>query len=50
MPNPDLWIETLQNPRRYSQAQLDRALVVAFALGRGTLVLAEPPSGATDDA
>ena len=49
MPDPDLRIETLQNPRRYSHAQLDRARVVALVLARGTLVLAEPPAGATDD-
>jgi hypothetical protein len=50
MPNPDLGIETLQNPRRYSHAQLERAWMVALVLDRGTLVLAEPPLGATNDA
>jgi hypothetical protein len=35
MPNRDLRIETLQNPRRCSHAQLDRARVVALVLNRG---------------
>jgi hypothetical protein len=50
MPDTDLRIATLQDPRRYSHAQLERARVVALVLDLGTLVLAEPPSGAADDA
>jgi hypothetical protein len=40
---PGVHIETLQNPVRYSYAQLERACVIAQLLNRGKLVLTEPP-------
>ena len=36
-------VETLQDPRLYSERQIDMALSVAYWLGRGTLVLALEP-------
>jgi len=36
-------IETIQNPVRYTYAQIEQACKVAAALGRGKLILAEPP-------
>jgi hypothetical protein len=36
-------IETIHNPRRYTYAQIDRAFAIAQRLGRGKLVLVEPP-------
>jgi hypothetical protein len=36
-------IETLQNPIRYTYAQIERACSIAQALNRGKLVLVEPP-------
>ena len=37
-------IETLEDPRRYTAAQLDRARRLASKLGRGRLVLCEKPA------
>jgi hypothetical protein len=36
-------IETLEHPLRYTSAQLRRAGRIARLLGRGRLVLCEPP-------
>ena len=40
---PGVQIETLDNPRRYTYAQIERAQAIAQRLGRGKLVLVEPP-------
>jgi hypothetical protein len=40
---PGVHIETLQNPTRYTHAQLDRAIAIAHCLSRGRFVLCEPP-------
>lgn len=40
---PVFEIETLTNPVRYSYAQVERAGLLAAFLGRGKLVLCEPP-------
>ena len=42
-PDPTLHIETLNNPQLYTSQQVDRAVIVARALNRGRLVLAERP-------
>jgi hypothetical protein len=36
-------VETLHDPLRYTSAQVERAAQIAEALGRGRLVLCEPP-------
>ena len=43
MATPGVQIETLRDPARYTTGQIDKALVVAATLGRGKLVLVEPP-------
>ena len=43
MPLPGVHIETLQNPVRYTYAQIEQACAIAQLLGRGKLVLVEPP-------
>ena len=40
---PGVHIETVYNPVRYTYAQIEQACKVAAALGRGKLILAEPP-------
>jgi hypothetical protein len=40
---PDVNVETLHNPVRYSHAQIAKACAVAHALNRGRLVLVEAP-------
>lgn len=40
---PGVHIETLHNPTRYSFVQIERACNLAALLGRGKLVLVEPP-------
>ena len=40
---PGVYIETLQNPVRYTYSQIERACAIAQLLGRGKLVLVEPP-------
>jgi hypothetical protein len=40
---PSILIETLDNPRHYTTAQLDRARRIAKLLDRGRLVLCELP-------
>ena len=40
---PDVHIETLQNPVRYTFVQIERACVIAQLLNRGKLVLTERP-------
>ena len=40
---PGVHIETLHHPCRYTYAQIERAHAIAQMLGRGTLVLVEPP-------
>ena len=40
---PGVHIETVHNPIRYTYAQIEQACKVAAALGRGKLILAEPP-------
>jgi len=44
MPIPGVHIETLQNPARYTYAQIERACAIALVLNRGKLLLVEPPS------
>ena len=43
MQMPGVHIETIHNPRRYTDAQIDSACAIAQRLGRGKLVLVEPP-------
>jgi hypothetical protein len=45
MLEPDVQIETLADPWRYSAAQLDLARRVAARLARGVLILCEAPLG-----
>ena len=40
---PGTHIQTLHNPVRYTQAQIEMACVLAQMLNRGKLVLVEPP-------
>jgi len=40
---PGVHIETIHNPIRYTYAQIEQACKIAAALGRGKLILAEPP-------
>jgi hypothetical protein len=40
---PGVHIETVHNPVLYTYAQIEMACVIAQALNRGKLVLAEPP-------
>lgn len=40
---PDVEIETLHDPDRYSPVQIQRACRLARLLGRGRLILLEPP-------
>jgi hypothetical protein len=44
MPVPDVRIETIDEPARYSFAQIARACTIAHVLGRGRFVLLEPPT------
>jgi hypothetical protein len=43
MPIPGIHIETLHSPQAYTPKQLDLACKVAGLLGRGRLLLVEPP-------
>ena len=43
MPIPGVHLETLHNPVRYTQAQVEFAVSVASFLHRGRFVLCEPP-------
>jgi hypothetical protein len=43
MPIPGIHIETLHSPQAYTSKQLDLACKVAGLLGRGRLLLVEPP-------
>jgi len=43
MPIPGVHIETLQNPVKYTYAQIEKACALAQVLNRGKLVLVEPP-------
>ena len=40
---PGVHIETLQNPIRYTYAQIEKACTLAAVLNRGKLVVVEPP-------
>jgi hypothetical protein len=40
---PEIRVETVQHPQRYGPGQLDRAVRIAESMGRGLLVLCEPP-------
>ena len=40
---PGIHIETIHNPCLYTYAQVERACAIAMMLGRGKLVLVEPP-------
>ena len=40
---PGVHIETIQNPCRYTYAQIETACGIARRLARGKLVLVEPP-------
>lgn len=44
-----VYIETLRDPRSYGNEQIELACRIAAILGRGRLVLVEPPRGADDD-
>lgn len=41
---PDTHVETVDDPLRYSVAQIERACRIAHALRRGRLILAERPA------
>ena len=41
---PEIHVETVDNPVRYSFAQIERACRIAQALNRGRFVLAERPA------
>jgi len=43
MPVPDIRVETIDEPVRYTFAQIARACTIAHVLNRGKLVLIEPP-------
>ena len=43
MQMPDVHIQAIHNPRRYTHAQINRARAIAQKPGRGKLVLVEPP-------
>ncbi len=43
MPIRGIHIETLQSPQAYTSEQIDLACKVAGLLGRGRLLLVEPP-------
>jgi hypothetical protein len=43
MHSPEVKIETIHSPLRYTYTQLERAFAIARALDRGALVLAERP-------
>jgi hypothetical protein len=43
MPAPEARVETLAPPQHYTSEQLERAQRIAVTLGRGCLVLCEPP-------
>ena len=43
MATPGVHIETLHEPTRYSNVQIETACAVAAMLKRGKLVLVEPP-------
>ncbi len=43
MQTQGIHVETLQDPRTYSPVQIEMACRLAAVLGRGRLVLAEPP-------
>ena len=45
---PGVHIESIHNPRRYTHARIDRACAIAQRLGRGKLVLVEPPKRRND--
>jgi len=40
---PGVHIETLENPVRYTPAQIEQACAIAQSLDRGKLILVEPP-------
>jgi hypothetical protein len=40
---PEIRVETVEHPQRYTSGQLERALRIAERLGRGRLVLCERP-------
>lgn len=40
---PDVHIETIHSACRYTYCQIDKARAIAQKLGRGKLVLVEPP-------
>ena len=40
---PGVHIETIQDPTRYTYAQIEFACMIAQWLNRGKLVLTEPP-------
>ncbi len=41
---PEIHVETIDHPLRYSIAQIERAFLVAHALNRGRFVLTERPA------
>jgi hypothetical protein len=40
---PGVHIQTLHNPKLYTDAQIDRACEIAQQINRGKLLLCEPP-------
>ena len=43
MTQPGVHITTLENPLKYTPAQIDRAAAIAHVLNRGLFVLIEAP-------
>ena len=41
---PEIHVQMIDDPLRYSVAQIERALLVAHALSRGRFVLIERPA------
>jgi hypothetical protein len=41
---PGVAIETLQNPARYAEWQIEQACAIAHALQRGKLIICIPPA------
>lgn len=41
---PVVWIETLHHPSLYSGTQIAKATAIAQLIGRGKLVIVEPPN------
>jgi hypothetical protein len=40
---PGVHVETIHNPIRYTTAQIDKAVAIAYAMHRGKFILTETP-------